>query len=251
MSVLSDRMCRAHKRAKPCASCVSASVAQKRRWTAEARYKAHLDAMATRDEAYCEEEIELIRSCAGRMAAADIAVAVSKIRMHYGLSPRTKGSVHAWAERNGVSLFMDGSYSLDVVRRMLGVSSVTLEVWRERGWLTGRSWAKFWVYEDAELHRFVADYPWLLDDHRIAVASLRTTHAMANRRDPWLRARHLSKLVPMSTETLIDYLHRGYVPYHQRTGHNGAYMVQASSVPLIRDLLVVGNTHHHKMTEAA
>ncbi len=232
-----EGFCKAHYKPKPCASCQSASNTQKRVWASPERHNQHMRSLSQRDNAFFDEEIRLIKELAGNSSTQDITNRVNKLRATYPLPKRNVGSIRSWAEGHGVSLMLNTVHTNHELINLLAVSAMTINGWRKRGWLIGKPWGAFWVYEDQELLAFINAKPWLFDFQHMASGPFRRAAEIANKRDPWLRVAQISRMVPLSQSSVLEYAHAGVIEFHQRTGHNGAIMIQASAVGTIRKLL--------------
>jgi hypothetical protein len=233
----SANVCRAHRQLKPCQGCAKISVAQRARWQDPARRQRSLAALGRRESSWLDDEKELVRSLAGSNAAVDITERINQLRAKLGLPLRTVGAVRVWAEVNKIDLWRE-PHAVNEVISLFGTTWNTVQAWRRAGYLKGSAWGKFWVFTTEELEAFVRSYPWLFDPEKMAPGPLKDLALLVSRRDPWIRAGVIAKRIPCKVDTMLGFIRRGEVEAHQRTGHNGAYMVRASAEREVRQLLI-------------
>lgn len=234
---LDAKTCRAHKKLRPCPCCASASITQKRIWQTSQRRMQHRASQARRDSAFLEPEIRLIKTLAGTMSSMDVTSHVNTWRVARGFQPRGLESIRTWSQGHGVPLSYGTVRTNNELISLLGVSYNTIRAWRSAGVLVGQPWGKFWVYPDAELLALITRDPWRVDVTHMAYGPFRQAVEVAGKRDPWLGIHAFALAVPTSLNRVIEAIKTGAIPFRQRTGHHGAYRLQASSVGLLRSLL--------------
>lgn len=230
-------MCAAHKRLKPCDACKRASETLKQRWPHGTR-KDGPERMLLGNVWWFKEEGEIVMRLAGRASPVTITAEVNRLRKTLGLVPRTRASIMGYADRHAVSTVRAADlYSLTEVQNMFGVTHPIISKWCKRGWLHWTEWGNSRVFSNDDLRQFVTDFPWVADSVIMQSGWLRDYMQVTGRRDPWLTSRKIAALVPIGHATLINYIHRGDISAHQRPGRNGVWMMQASVVWRIRELL--------------
>lgn len=245
--IYTKNTCRSHFKPLPCQSCVHSKIANRLTWQKESVRQAHREAATKRDMSWFDDEELIVRSHAGFLHTGEITNLINAIRDKYHLPHRRSDSISTWAHSHELNLHPHRSvYSLERTINTIGVTISTMRWWRKLGYLTGRSWGKFWVFDESELIDFVQTKPWLVDADRIQPGIVQQMAEMANRRDPWLRTNDLAKLVPVRPATVINLIHEGVIEAKKRPGHNRPYMIKASTVPAIRDALATRKfVHRH------
>lgn len=233
----SPTYCNAHKQTKPCTICARVVIKLKAIWQSPERKAKHQEEMKQRINAWFNEEVDLLKSLAGSCGSEEIAKRINILRKSYGLPPRDKSRVLAWAELHRISLLPTTVHSTSQAARMLGVHVTTIQYWNKNGWIKGKSWGQHWVYSETEMMQLITDRPWLVDVQKIPAGTIRNHAEVILRRNPWLKTSEIAKLVPIHPDTLLNYVKDGKIIANKRSGLNGVKLIQASDIPRIRELL--------------
>lgn len=191
--------------------------------------------MSRRDNAWFDEEIEFIENAVGKMSGHEICDAINQIRARYKVKPRTIDSVWCMINSLGLSLERENLYSASQLAKIFGVTYISIGNWRKLGWLVGRKWDNFTVYDEDAIIQFAQNYAWAFDLKHMPNGKFKTAAELANRRDPWLTLRDVSRIVNITDKTIAKYVRRHNIPHQTRPFHNGQMFVRASTIQLIQD----------------
>lgn len=229
-----DNWCGAHKRTLPCKSCFVAGEKLRKRWKTSRRYRARTEYATRLPFLWFDEEIQVIRDLAGKESTHEITRQVNEVREKIPLPPRSVAGVRGYAETHGIDLMPKELWSATAIAPLLGVNYLTVRYWHDHGWLVGKSWGKFHLYDTSEIAELIQQRPWLVDPQYVSHPAIRQVAEVASRRDPWLRVREVAKILGVSKTRILENIHK--IPHQKRTGHNGAYMIQASVLPQFREI---------------
>lgn len=190
------------------------------------------------------DEDAVIRRYAGQEPVQRI---VDRLASETGTT-RSATSVVQRACNLGLSLYRPGRTTAEVAR-VFGVGYRTVAWWhligalRMADWIGGappanRRQRPMRTVDDAELRRFVASYPWLVDWRRMAPGPPRAYAEVCQRRDPWLPLEAVYRALGLSRRTVAYWRGRGLVIRMETrpspSGQRGRHYVRAADLPAIR-----------------
>ncbi len=227
--------CAAHKKRKPCEPCSRSAVKHRALWQTEARRQQHHESTRHNEMAWQPDELDILRKHAGSMSSYQIAALINEWRAQYGLAPRTNHACRKAAGRYGTGIMLRDIRSQYELARALSVATETVTAWCNLGLLKRGTWGTFVVFDDAEVERFLRDYPWTVDHDGILDTRLRQIHLLVTQRDPWVNTIQLAKLAGVSPRTVRTYIQSGLIDARVRPGGRGRYMVRVSEASVVAE----------------
>jgi DNA-binding CsgD family transcriptional regulator len=192
--------------------------------TARERHRAGMfrEANARRADRWTREEQELLRLMAGRYTAAQIGERLG----------RSADAVHVRAHLLGVYLQTE-DWTLHRLSRLFGAWEPTIErAWIRSGMLQARKLGPGehcrrgeWRIREADVERFILDYPWAYDaavmvpqSHRLAQLARRV-----QQREGWLvGAEAIGNRLGISAKAVFRWTAAGLIPHYRRAIGQGA-----------------------------
>lgn len=186
------------------------------------RNGAFREAIAHRADRWSREEEEQLRLMASRYTAAQIGERIG----------RSADAVHVRAHLLGVYIQTE-DWTLSRLRKLFGTWEPTIErAWIRTGLLKASKLPPGhhclrgeWRIREADLERFILDYPWAYDAAVMVPQSHRLAHLArrVQQREAWLvGAEEIGNRLGISAKAVFRWTHAGLIPHYRRAIGQGA-----------------------------
>lgn len=178
-----------------------------------------------RGDLYTTAEDEIISKFIGLESVAEIADRCNLISR----CNRTPSSVHQRAKRLGYPSGRSGWTSEDL-SRVFGVTPKTTANWMKGGWLKTTTWGQYRMASEAQIRRFMNEYPWFYDYECIAKPFYELAEKI-QKDDPWLTVSQVAAMNGLERRRVRGLQESGSLPFKYRPGgdiRHGFIMIRKS-----------------------